>query len=141
MAPKTSPQSENPSNPSSTGSARERLQGWIPSLATPDEIRSALDKAFDYRGDVTITLRNGEKIEGFIFDRRSDGPTLSQCQIRMFPKDRNEKVSIRYPDIARLEFTGRDTAAGKSFELWIRKYRERKARGEANISLAPESLD
>jgi len=46
-----------------------------------------------------------------------------------------------YSDIARLEFTGRDTAAGKSFELWVKKYYERKARDEKNISLEPEPLD
>jgi len=120
---------------------RGDLQGWIPAIATWEEIRAALDKAFDYRGDVTITLRNGEKIEGYIFDRRPAGPTLEECWIRMFPKDKEDKVLVRYSDIARLEFTGRDTAAGKSFEAWIRKYRERKARGEKNIFLEPEHLD
>ncbi len=109
-------------------------------MATADEVRSALDKAFDYRGDVAITLRNGERIEGYIFDRRSGGSALDECQIRMFPKDGGGKISLRYSEIARLEFTGRDTAAGKSFELWVSKYYERKARGE-KVSLEPEPLD
>ena len=117
------------------------LHGWIPEIATSEEIRCALEKAFDYRGDVTVTLRDGTVIEGYVFDRRSPGPTLEECWIRMFPRDRSEKVSIRYSDIARLEFTGKDTAAGKSFESWLRKYHERKARGEKNISLEPEHLD
>jgi hypothetical protein len=141
MTAKISPQSGNPQDDMAAGTARKPLQGWIPSLATPDEIRSALDKAFDYRGDVTITLRNGEKVEGYIFDRMSDGPTPDQCQLRMFPRDTDQKISICYSDVARLEFTGRDTAAGKSFELWIKKYYERKARGEKNISLEPEPLE
>ena len=131
----------DPNQNNRQGTAREQLQGWIPSLASPAEIRSALDKAFDYRGDVTITLRNGSKIEGYVFDRRSDGQTLDECHVRVFPKDKSEKVSIYYSDIARLEFTGRDTAEGKSFELWVRKYRERKARGEKSLSLEPEPLD
>jgi hypothetical protein len=59
----------------------------------------------------------------------------------MFPKDTGERISVYYSDIARLGFTGRDTAAGKSFELWVKKYHERKARGEKNISLEPESPD
>ncbi len=120
---------------------REQLQGWIPSLATPDEVRAALDRAFDYRGDVTITLRSGEKIEGYIFDRRSCAASLEECQVRIYPRYGSEKLTIRYSDIARLEFTGRDTAAGKRFELWVRNYYERKARGEKNISLEPESLE
>ena len=141
MTAKISPQSGNPQDNTAAGTVRDQLQGWIPSLATSDEIRAALDKAFDYRGDVTITLRNGEKIEGYIFDRRSDRPTLSECRVRMFPKDTGEKISVYYSDIACLEFTGRDTAAGKSFDLWVKKYHERKARGEKNISLEPEPLD
>jgi hypothetical protein len=117
------------------------LKGWIPAFATREEIRVALEKAFDYRGDVTVTLKDGTVIEGYVFDRRSSGATLAECWIRMFPKDQSVKVSIRYSDIACLEFTGKDTAAGKSFEAWIRKYHERKARGEKNISLEPEHLD
>ena len=121
--------------------ARENLEGWIPQLASPDEVRQALEKAFDYRGDVAITLHSGERIEGYIFDRRCAGPALEQCCVRMFSRDRSEKISIPYSDVARLEFSGRDTAAGKSFELWIHKYKERKARGEKNISLDPEPLE
>ena len=33
-------------------------------------IRAALEKAFDYRGDLTITLKSGEKIEGYLYDRK-----------------------------------------------------------------------
>ena len=123
------------------GFTHENLEGWIPSVATEEEIRSALEKAFDYRGDVTITRKDGTRVEGYIFDRRSNGKTLADCVVRLFPKDRDEKISISYAEIARLEFTGRDTAAGKSFETWVKKYREKKAAGEKNIRLEPEKLD
>src|SRR4051812_16215382 len=53
------------------GRERENLEGWIPALATDGEIREALEKAFDYRGDVTLRLKQGEVIEGYIFDRRT----------------------------------------------------------------------
>ena len=123
------------------GFVHEKLEGWIPPLATDAEIREALEKAFDYRGDVTITLKDQTRIEGYIFDRRCDGPELSKCSVRLFPKDKNEKVAIKYSDIAALLFSGRDTAAGKSFETWVKKYREKKAAGEQNIELVPEELD
>ena len=122
------------------GTARENLEGWLPPLATDDETRVALEKAFDYRGDVTITRKDGSKVEGYIFDRRSTGPGLADAQVRLFPKDRDEKLAICYSEIARLEFTGRDTAAGKSWETWLRKYQEKKAAGEKNIGLEPEAL-
>jgi len=119
----------------------KQLQGWIPDLSSPEETRAVLDKAFDYRGDVSLTLRSGEKIEGYVFDRRYEGPNLEQCFVRLLPTHSNEKTSVRYSDIASIEFSGRDMAAGKSFELWISKYREKKARGEKNIRLEPEPLD
>jgi hypothetical protein len=123
------------------GFVHEQLEGAIPSMANDDDIRIALEKAFDYRGDVTIGLKDGSNVEGYIFDRRSAGATLSDCVVRLFPKNRDEKISIRYSDIARLEFSGRDTAAGKSFETWVKKYHEKKAAGEKNIQIEPERLD
>jgi hypothetical protein len=106
------------------GRERENLEGWIPELASDGEIHAALEKAFDYRGDITITLKSGEKIEGYIFDRRR-GRSLSDSVVRLFPKSGNQKVSISYADIAALAFTGKDTAAGKSWEAWMKKYNEK----------------
>jgi hypothetical protein len=123
------------------GFAHENLEGWIPALASESEIREALEKAFDYRGDLTITLKNGEKLEGYLFDRRNDGATLADCYARMIPKGQREKIRIAYSDIAALAFTGKDTAAGKSFAAWVKKYNEKKAAGEKNIGIEAESLD
>ncbi len=122
------------------GTAHEQLEGWIPQLATDDEIRVALEKAFDYRGDVTITRKDGSRIEGYLFDRRT-AATLQDSLVRLYPKNSNEKVSVAYADIAALAFTGRDTAAGKSWEAWMKKYAQKKAAGETNIALEPEPLD
>jgi hypothetical protein len=119
---------------------REQLEGWVPDVAGESDLRTALDKAFDYRGDVTITLKDGDAYEGYIFDRRS-GKSLNDSVVRLIPKDRDEKVSIRYADVAKLVFTGRDTAAGKSWETWVKKYNEKKAAGEKNIGIAAEKLD
>jgi len=122
------------------GTAHEQLEGWIPQLASEGAIRGALEKAFDYRGDVTITRKDGSKIEGYLFDRRT-AATLQDSIVRLYPKNANEKISISYADIAALAFTGRDTAAGKSWEAWMKKYAEKKAAGETNIALQPEPLD
>ena len=123
------------------GFVHENLEGWIPALATVSEIHEALEKAFDYRGDLTITLKDGQKIEGYIFDRKIKGPALSDCFIRVMPKDQHGKLTIAYSDVAALAFTGRDTAAGKSFAAWVKKYNEKKAAGEKNIGIDAEPLD
>ena len=122
------------------GTAHEQLEGWIPQLASEEELRQALEKAFDYRGDVTITRKDGTKIEGYLFDRRT-GSTLKDSTVRLYPKTSNEKIAIPYSDIAALAFTGRDTAAGKSWEAWMKKYAQKKAAGEQDLSLHPDPLD
>ncbi len=124
-----------------TDSVTERatLQGWIPELASEDELRDALEQAFDYRGDVTITRKDGTVVEGYIFDRKS-APTLSGSLVRLLPKDSNQRQSIPYSEIAALAFSGRDTAAGKSWEAWVRKYWEKRAKGET-YNLTPDTQE
>ena len=122
------------------GTAHEKLEGWIPQLASEAEIREALEKAFDYRGDVSITLKNGSKVDGYIFDRRS-GKTLAESCVRLFPAGSDQKVSVSYGDIAALAFSDRDPAAGKSWEAWVRKYWEKRTAGEKGIQLDPEKLE
>jgi len=122
------------------GIAHETLQGWVPELAREDELREALEKAFDYRGDVTVSRKDGSKIEGYIFDRVSGG-TLATSFVRLLPKDSNQRVKISYSDIAGLNFTGKDTAAGRSWEAWVKKYWEKKENGGGDLSLQPEILD
>jgi hypothetical protein len=109
-------------------------------MAGEEELRAALEKAFDYRGDVTITRKDGSKIEGYLFDRRP-GATLKDSLVRLYPKNSGEKVAVSYADIAALVFSGRDTAAGKSWEAWMKKYAEKRARGEKDLSLHPEALE
>ena len=123
------------------GREREALEGWIPALASDTEVREALEKAFDYRGDITVTLKDGSKVEGYLFDRRP-GATLESSSIRIIPNTAGgTRVSVAYADVAALAFTGRDTAAGKTFEAWVKKYWEKKAAGEKNIQITPEKLD
>jgi hypothetical protein len=126
------------------GREKENLEGWVPTLASDEEIREALEKAFDYRGDVTLTLKTGAVVEGYLYDRRTE-PTLEASLVRIIPTPKPgvpvERVMISYADIAALNFSGRDTAAGKTFEAWVKKYMEKKAAGETNIQIEPEKLD
>jgi hypothetical protein len=122
------------------GREREQLEGWVPELASDEEKRIAFEKAFDYRGDVTLTLTGGRQINGYIFDRR-EGRTLQDSVVRIIPASERSKVSVSYDEIAAIAFTGRDTAAGKSFDAWVKKYQEKKAAGEKNIAILPETLE
>ena len=126
------------------GTEHENLEGWVPTLGSDAEVLAALEKAFDYRGDVTITRKDGSVVEGYLYDRFS-GPTLEVSKVRLIPTPKpgapTVRMSISYSDVATLQFTGRDTAAGKRFEDWVKQYWEKKAAGEKDIQIAPEKLD
>jgi len=122
------------------GTEHEQLEGWVPDFASEDDVRNALEKAFDYRGDVTITTKSGKRIEAFIFNRRT-GSTLAESYVQYFEPNVNGKQKLGYAEIARLEFTGKDRAAGKHWEDWVKAYNDRKAAGEKNIALHPDKID
>jgi hypothetical protein len=118
------------------GFQHEKLQGWVPSLADEEELKTALEKAFDYRGDIKLTCKDGTVIDGYLYDRRL-GKTLAEAKVRILPANGSPRVSIPYSEIAQLVFSDRDPAAGKSWEAWVRKYWERKAAGQT-ASIEPE---
>ena len=121
------------------GFEHENLEGWIPKFASDDAIREALEKAFDYRGDVTLTLKSGEKIEAYIFNRTTGATLADSSSSTSLPRRR--KAQNSYAEIARLEFSGKDRAAGKHWEDWVKAYNEKKAAGEKNIALHPDKLE
>ena len=122
------------------GTEHENLEGWVPELASPEDLCKALEKAFDYRGDVTITTKTGEKIEAFIFNRHT-AATLADSWVMYFTPKAPEKRKLSYAEIARLEFSGKDRAEGKHWEDWVKAYNAKKAAGEKNIALHPDSLE
>jgi hypothetical protein len=122
------------------GTEHEQLEGWTPALSGESELLEALEKAFDYRGDVTITCKDGSVVEGYVFDRKTSA-SLADSWVRLYPKDSPDKRSIPYSEIVGLHFSGKDRAAGASWEAWVRKWKEKKAAGEQGIGLHPEALD
>jgi hopanoid biosynthesis associated radical SAM protein HpnH len=104
-------------------------------IAASDKLGDGIEQAFDYRGDVTVTLRTGERLEGYIYDRDRAAST-----VRIMNKA-GQRVTVKYADVGQLSFTGRDMADGRSWEAWVKKYAERKAAGEKNIELVPEMID
>jgi hypothetical protein len=116
------------------------LHGTEVDARDPHMLRKAVDLALHYRGDVTITRRgSNETIEGYIFDCKTDRATGDQS-VRIIPAGRDERITVPLADIAKLAFTGRDTASGKSFETWVKKYIEKKMAGES-ASIESETLD
>jgi len=89
---------------------------------------------------VTLTLKSGEHIVAYIFNRRA-GATLADSSVQYFSPNAPEKRKVSYAEIAAIEFSGKDYAAGKHWEDWVKHYNERKAAGETNVALVPEALE
>jgi hypothetical protein len=103
------------------------LEGRVFTPNSTAEITEAVELAFDYRGDVTLTLRSGESVTGYIYNRHAGitGPYLE-----LLSADRPDAQRIPYADITTIAFTGEDTANGKSWETWVSK-KESERRTEA----------
>jgi hypothetical protein len=113
-------------------------QGLVVDDSDEQVLRRAIDMAFDYRGDVTITCRGEAPLVGYVYDRRA-AASLEDSIVRLVPADGSARRTIPYARVARLEFSGRDTAAGRSFQTWVSQYVRKKLAGES-ASLESEPL-
>lgn len=125
------------------GDGQEYAQGFRYEGEDTELLAAALDSALDYRGDVTLLLKDGEELEGYVFnhDRRADEPF-----VEVMPSAAAKARKVLCRDLRGVAFSGRDTASGKSWETWIKQYEAKKAaeaRGEevGSVGLFPEPLD
>jgi hypothetical protein len=137
MAKTTSFTHDTPASSASAESVHA-AQGLEADAGDPVRLDAAINHAVHYRGDITVTLRStGESIEGFAFDRTEASQKASSA-LRLIPKTGDTRMRIACDDIDKIVFSGRDTAAGKSFETWMKKYVEKKLAGKsADIHCEP----
>ena len=72
-----------------------------------------IDRAFDYRGYVTVSRIDGTKLVGFIYDRNA-------AQVEMFDEHAARRIRMPIDEIANIELTGEDAAA-KAQVIWERR--------------------
>jgi hypothetical protein len=99
------------------GEQDRSLEGWDPGLVDGPDLAYVVERAFDYRGDVTVVERDGGERVGYVFNRNAEA---HEPFVQMFERDGGAPVTIPYAQIASIRFTGRDTAAGNSYAAWLR---------------------
>ena len=114
-------------------------EGLAVDTTDPEQLNQAIDLAVSYRGDVTISTVDGKTIDGYVFDRAGDAGS-NEDFVRLIPTNDDRRVSVRIDRISALCFTGRDTAAGKSWLTWVQKYVEKKLAGDS-ANIESERLD
>ena len=105
------------------------LEGWEPDAAT--RLEDVVDRAFDYRGDVTVVRRDGTELIGYLFNRNAE---VREPFVQMFDRAGDGPFTVPYAEIRTIRFTGKDTAAGKSYEAWLRRKTERPPAAAASDS-------
>lgn len=110
------------------GSERPLWEGRRFRIENQTELYEVIEAAFDYRGDVTLVLRDGTTVVGYVFNRDA---RAAQPYLQLFPKNASGTRTIPYADVMAIAFTGEDTAFGQSWEAWVAKSEElRKADAE-----------
>jgi hypothetical protein len=100
------------------------LEGWAPDIADAETLAAVVDHAFDYRGDVTLLLDDGRRVDGYLFNRNRDVP---EPFVQMFEVGQATPSTVPYARIRAIRFTGKDTAAGNSYAAWLRLRQAPKA--------------
>ena len=101
--------SSAPAHPEAKENAVYRRGDVVP--ASP----AVLQAAFDYRGDVTLTLENDAEISGYVAN-------LREAELRLWRRGEVRSETVATGHVKQVAFSGRDTASGQSFETWRRHW-------------------
>jgi hypothetical protein len=102
------------------------FEGWMPEPDAELSLTRIIDLAFDYRGNTTVILQDGAELHGYVSNRDAEADTP---YLEMFDAEGAGPHRVPYADVRTIHFTGKDTAAGKSYAAWLaRKQAEKAAR-------------
>jgi hypothetical protein len=111
------------------------LEGKVMGADSRDGLLSAVELAFDYRGDVTVELKDGTSCEGYVYNRNHDQGVLD-----LFVKGQTAPRSVPYAKVSRIVFSGEDTAFGKTWESWKSKTETQRADEARKARTVSEAL-
>ena len=112
------------------------LEGWTPEIGKGVQLDEVIDKAFDYRGNITLVKTDGSETVGYLFNRDRDAAVPF---VQMFDANGAGPISIPYADIRTIRFTGRDTATGNSYAAWLRAKEAAKSARQTEKGPEPTS--
>jgi hypothetical protein len=87
-----------------------------------------IERAFAYRGFVTVARRDGSLVVGYLYDR-------TPSHVEMYDETATQRIRIARAEIADIAFTGEDTAA-KAQRVWEKRKVEIAAEGPVLLVVA-----
>jgi hypothetical protein len=109
------------------------LEGWAPEPGPDLTLPQIIERAFDYRGNVTVVGCDGTVLEGYLFNRDAEA---AEPFVQVYDRDGGGPTTIPYGRIRTIRFSGRDMAAGQSYAAWVRR---REAEKVARLAPPPAS--
>ena len=97
----------------------QSYEGMVFHPGNYQELFQVIGMASDYRGDVTIKRSSGQLVTGYVFDRNEQA---EKPYLRLFVENVTEPQMVPYEEIEELAFSGEDTAFGRSWEDWAKKW-------------------
>jgi hypothetical protein len=92
----------------------EPARDGAPDASEP--LEALVERAFDYRGDVTVVTIDGEELVGFLANRNGD---VQDPFVQLLESGRPDPRTLRYAEIRTIRFTGNDPAAGNRHATWL----------------------
>jgi len=75
------------------------------------ELLEQIEKAYDYRGHVTIRLKEGDPVEGFVYNRVLKSEKIPDGDyLDLYRKNSEEKVRFHFDQIESIELSGKNHA-------------------------------
>ena len=102
--------------------SEQRTPRDAPRRGAGGEIAALVDRAFHYRGDVTILMAGGDSLTGYLFNRSAHA---AEPFAQLFETATGREVAVPYRSIAGVVFSGRDAAASA-----VRRFKASQDRGE-----------
>ena len=92
----------------------KKFEQGVEIRSTDSDFNEGIQAAVDYRGDVTLHLKDGRVVEGFMYNSYNGA-------LEIFPKNSPQKASVPVNDVSTIQFSGKDEAMGKSWEDYVKK--------------------
>jgi len=91
-------------------------------------LKEQVENAFKYSGNVTVTLSDNSKVEGYLYNREYENARASDENfIDLYLAGSGDHARYNLFQVVSVELTGEDLAAGKSYQEWLEKKQKQDA--------------
>lgn len=82
------------------------------------ELKDQIEAAYDFRGHVTVILKSGEMVKGFLYNRQLEAV---EPFVELFLEGSGAYKKLLASELDSIALSGKDFAAGNSYEDYLKK--------------------